>query len=199
MLTQARSEITRDRILDAARDCFVEQGYDATGVAEICQRAGVSKGAFYHHFPTKQALFMELFNRWIAGVSAKVETIQSAGMTVPETLDTLSLLIGRVLEDASGQVQMFLEFWTRAARNPDIWQATIAPYHTYQQIFAGLIARGIAEGSLRPVDPMAAAQTTVSLGVGLLLQAALDPQGADWDRVAHQSVQMLLDGLRNKE
>jgi len=199
MTTQARSEITRDKILDAARDCFIEQGYDATGVAEICQRARVSKGAFYHHFPTKQALFLELLNRWLAGVSAQVETIQSAGATVPEMLDTLSLLIGRVLEDASGQVQMFLEFWTRAARDPAIWQATISPYHTYQRLFAGLIERGIAEESLRPVDPMAAAQAVVSMGVGLLLQAALDPQGTDWDRVAHQSVQMLLDGLRNRE
>jgi hypothetical protein len=142
---------------------------------------------------------LELFNLWIAGISAQVQNIQSIGATAPETLETLSLLIGRVLKDASGQVQMFLEFWTQAARDPAIWQATIAPYHTYQRLFADLIERGIVEGSLRPVDPMVAGQAVVSLGVGLLLQATLDPQGADWDKVTRQSVQILLDGLKSKE
>ena len=50
---QKRGEETRSRILDAAQGCFVQHGYDATGVAEICRSAGLSKGAFYHHFPSK--------------------------------------------------------------------------------------------------------------------------------------------------
>ena len=50
---QKRGEETRSRILDAAQGCFVQHGYDATGVAEICRSAGLSKGAFYYHFPSK--------------------------------------------------------------------------------------------------------------------------------------------------
>ena len=59
---QQRSEETRARLLEAAEACFSESGYDGTGVAKICRRAGVSKGAFYHHFETKQAIFLELLN-----------------------------------------------------------------------------------------------------------------------------------------
>ena len=58
-MPQQRSEETRARILAAALDRFARYGYDATGVAEICRAAGVSKGAFYHHFPSKQAAFLE--------------------------------------------------------------------------------------------------------------------------------------------
>ena len=64
MPQQQRSEETRARILHAALECFSRTGYDASGVAEICAAAGVSKGAFYHHFPTKQAVFIELLNFW---------------------------------------------------------------------------------------------------------------------------------------
>ncbi|MCJ7737907.1 MAG: TetR/AcrR family transcriptional regulator [Anaerolineae bacterium] len=56
MPTQQRSQATQTSILDAAAAAFAEQGYDATGVAEICKRAGVSKGAFYYHFESKQLL-----------------------------------------------------------------------------------------------------------------------------------------------
>jgi AcrR family transcriptional regulator len=47
---QARGEETRSRILHSALSLFGRQGYDATGVAGICEAAAVSKGAFYHHF-----------------------------------------------------------------------------------------------------------------------------------------------------
>ena len=91
---------------------------------------------------------------------------------------------------------MFLEFWTRAAREPEVWQATIAPYRRYRAFFSGMVEAGVAEGTLRPVDPGVAAHVIVSLAVGLVLQGALDPDGADWGQVTRESIQMLLDGLR---
>ena len=53
MATQSRGEETHNRILDAALEAFARKGYDDTSVAEICQLAGVTKGGFYHHFPSK--------------------------------------------------------------------------------------------------------------------------------------------------
>jgi AcrR family transcriptional regulator len=50
-IMQERSQATREQLLASAERCFSLSGYDATGVAEICTEAQVSKGAFYHHFP----------------------------------------------------------------------------------------------------------------------------------------------------
>ncbi|SHH76272.1 TetR/AcrR family transcriptional regulator [Ferrimonas marina] len=51
----------RQLLLDAALDCFVEQGIDATATARIAKRAGVANGTLFHHFPTKQDLVNALY------------------------------------------------------------------------------------------------------------------------------------------
>lgn len=56
MAPQARSEVTRQRILNAAMELFSEVGYAAAGLGEIIERAGMTKGALYHHFDSKDAL-----------------------------------------------------------------------------------------------------------------------------------------------
>lgn len=56
MALQARAEATRRRILESAVDLFDELGYGETGLADILQRAAVSKGAFYYHFDSKEAV-----------------------------------------------------------------------------------------------------------------------------------------------
>ncbi len=55
-IQDARSAETRKRLLDATVDCLYERGYAGTTTAEIAARAGVSKGAQIHHFPTKEQL-----------------------------------------------------------------------------------------------------------------------------------------------
>ena len=62
MPTQAeRTEATRGKLLAVARKLFATKGYAATSLDVLVRRAGVTKGAFYHHFPDKQAIFRAVF------------------------------------------------------------------------------------------------------------------------------------------
>src|ERR1700723_2036685 len=54
----------RSKLLDAAVSIIREKGYAATSVDELCARAGVTKGAFFHHFPTKDSLAVAAANQW---------------------------------------------------------------------------------------------------------------------------------------
>jgi AcrR family transcriptional regulator len=193
-----RGSRTRSKILEAARESFAQKGYDATSVAEICSRAGVTKGGFYHHFPSKQALFLDLLERWLEGLDGQLVAVRNGAATVPEGFLQMAGMIGQVFEAAGGQLPMFLEFWNKAAHDPDIWQATIAPYRRYRAFFAEMVEAGIAEGTLRRVDSEIAAQVLVSLAAGLVLQGVLDPQGAEWREVTERSLRMLLEGLRRR-
>ncbi len=52
---------SRDRILASARELFFCKGLDETSIAEICKHSGVSNGSLFHHFPTKEAIALEIF------------------------------------------------------------------------------------------------------------------------------------------
>jgi len=195
MAQQQRAEETRARIMQAGAECFAQNGYDATGVAEICQRASVTKGGFYHHFPSKQALFLALFEQWLTILDEQLAAFHAEAENVPDGLREMGGMIGQVFEVASGQLPMFLDFWSKASHDPGVWEAIIAPYRRYQTFFARMIQEGIDEGTLRPVDPETAAQTLVSLAVGLLLQGTLDPNGADWTQVTKESIDIYLEGI----
>jgi AcrR family transcriptional regulator len=59
--TAAEAEETRRTVLQAAREAFVEHGYAAASTTAIARQAGVTRGALYHHFPDKSALFRAAF------------------------------------------------------------------------------------------------------------------------------------------
>lgn len=64
--TQAeRTEATTGALVDAARELFARDGYDATSLDAVAARAGVTKGAVYHHFARKRQLFEAVFSREI--------------------------------------------------------------------------------------------------------------------------------------
>jgi AcrR family transcriptional regulator len=79
--TQAeRSAATRGALLKAARELFAQDGYAATGREAIVERAGVTRGAMYHHFADKEALFRAVFEELEAEVMA---TVAEAAMADP--------------------------------------------------------------------------------------------------------------------
>ncbi|MEW5940394.1 MAG: TetR/AcrR family transcriptional regulator [Chloroflexota bacterium] len=190
---QQRSEETRARILEAAVKQFSVNGYNKASVDSICEQAGVSKGAFYHHFQTKQDVFLALLDSWLTTFDRAIEATRD--QTVPETFQQMTEAFPYIFASASDHLPMFLEFWLQASRDEKIWQASIAPYRRYHKHFVSLIKKGIDEGSFADVDPDLAARLIVSAAMGLLLQSLLDPKGAKWEKVARETVQVMMKGL----
>jgi AcrR family transcriptional regulator len=196
---QHRSEETHARILEAASLLFSKNGFDATGVAEICQAAGVSKGAFYHHFPTKQAVFMELMDSWLNGLDAGFQLMLSQTEDIPQALLQMAEMAGSLFESADVRLPIFLEFWTQASRDPSVWQATIEPYRRYQAYFSRLIQEGIAEGSLAPIDPALASRALVYLAMGMLMHVLFDPDSVTWSGEVKRSIELMLFGMARRK
>jgi AcrR family transcriptional regulator len=175
---------------------FAERGFDGTGVAEICEQAGLSKGAFYHHFPTKQAVFLALLDDWLGWLEKELfRPAEEESAAVPELLLHMARRTREVFSVADGRVSIFLEFWAQARKDPETWSRTVEPFRRYRALFAGLIRRGTQEGSLANVDPEMAAFALVSLAVGVVLQGVVDTNGAKWDEVMVNALQLLLRGM----
>jgi len=199
-MTQQRGEETRSHILDVAGELFAERGYDATSVAGICARAGVTKGAFYHHFKSKQAVFLELRDRWLAPLETQLTLARDPNETLPQLLQRVADM-ARVMFAEAGEnqrQQVFLELLSAARQDPAILPAMLAPLHRYRGWFAQAISDGVKEGTLRKVDRELAAQMLVSLGFGLVMLSLLDPYGADWGEIVSRAMPLLMQGLEKK-
>lgn len=192
---QRRSEETHTHILETAHRLFAHQGYDATAVAEICTEAGISKGAFYFHFPSKQAIFLELTTGWMNSLENAFNLTVQSVQDFPQALLQMAEMVGDAFQLMDIRHSIFLEFWAQARRDPVVWAAVISPYQRFQAYFSRLIQQGIEQGTLHPVDPDQASRTLISLSIGLLMQAMFDPQAANWGEETRQSIQLLLDGM----
>jgi AcrR family transcriptional regulator len=190
---QQRSEETRARIIESAIKLFSNRGYNAASVDDICAEASISKGAFYHHFESKQALFLALLDGWLQTIDNAIEA--SKDKTAPETFMQMTEAFPYLFETAGEGLPMFLEFWLQASRDKKVWEAGIAPYRRYHKYFTSIIKKGVEEGSFIEVNPELASRMIISTAMGLLLQSLLDPKGAKWEKVARDSTTLLLNSL----
>jgi AcrR family transcriptional regulator len=81
-----RAQATRDQLIDVATRLFAERGYEATPIEAVLTAAGVSRGALYHHFPSKEALLEAVY----AATQERVaKEVIAEAMTAPTALDRL--------------------------------------------------------------------------------------------------------------
>ncbi|MCZ7562454.1 MAG: TetR/AcrR family transcriptional regulator [Burkholderiales bacterium] len=88
-------QTTRERILDVANDLVLRQGFTATSLDQILERAGVTKGAFFYHFKSKEDLAYALFERYLAGEAQVLEaTLRRAEKLTSDPLQQVLVGLG---------------------------------------------------------------------------------------------------------
>jgi len=197
MANYSRGIDTHQTLLETSLDLFSQKGYDATSVAEICHKARVSKGAFYHHFPSKQDLFLALMSDWLEQVEGMLKVVSSSVEDVPAALDSMAATTGSIFDELEGGFPILLEFWRQACREPVIWKQVVEPYHHYLDFFINMIQMGIDQGSMNAsLDPELGARILMAVAMGLLIQASFDPDGANWQEVTQSGINIFLRGIR---
>jgi AcrR family transcriptional regulator len=92
----ARGKDVRAKVLAAAAELFASQGYETTSVQQVVDRAGVTKGALYHYFPTKEALLIEMYRSVFAQRQAALDAIIARELEPATTLRAIidDLVVG---------------------------------------------------------------------------------------------------------
>jgi AcrR family transcriptional regulator len=195
---QTRSIETRSKILRAAEDLFSRSGFESASVSDICREAGISKGAFYHHFPSKQSVFLELLSDWLKGIDAGLEGLRAGPSDASQSLVRMADILPEILRAAEGRLPIFLEFWIHAFRDPELWTSAVAPYRRYREYFRQIVSEMDAAKDMDPKMRETAALAVLSLATGLLLQGVVDPQAADWSETGRESMRMLIRGMTRR-
>lgn len=164
-ISAATAASRRSHILDAARKCFAEDGIHVS-VDDICARAGISKGAFYVYFSSKDAAIEAVAQDHARVISAFAE------------LDSVEALIEKLMQLTTGRSlessRVEIETWTHALRAPSLRAALQRNMEGLRKALAegvsGLSPRAVAEQRLAPA---VVAEILTIFSMGLLTSAAL--------------------------
>jgi AcrR family transcriptional regulator len=140
MAVQERGERSRRSILEAAASVFDERGFDAASTTEILSRSGLTRGALYHHFPSKEA------------IAAALVEAQSEALEAPERAIKLQSLIDLTLEFAQRlQVDPVLRASVRlAVEQTSFHNPGRTPYQQSAASILALLQEAEARGEVLP-------------------------------------------------
>jgi AcrR family transcriptional regulator len=190
---QDRSRATRARLLEAAIVSLAELGYHASTVAVVAERAGVSRGAAQHHFPTREALFTAALEH-VTHVRAEElrRELEELSGDRPSTADVVDLTFALF----SGQLfRAALTLWVAAASEPSL-REQIVPLEArigreIHRVVVGLLAVDEREPGVRE-----SVQATLDLARGLGLANLLTDDGTRRARIGRQWAHTLDATLR---
>ena len=190
MALQARAEATRRKILDSAVDLFSESGYGETGLADVLQRAGVSKGAFYYHFDSKEAVATAIIEEFAKKLQRSARNLFDPA--APELSGVISSTFDSAAIIASDKgAQVGNELLQALSQISSVASRT---YSRWTNDFGGVIARAIGPWTTaRSIDTEDAAEAiwVGILGCHLLSSAMNDDQFARLNRSWKLAVQLL--------
>lgn len=168
---QRRAPNERPReILDAALALFVEKGFAATRLDDVAERAGLSKAAIYLYFDDKTALFKGVIQQAVISNFSTAETMLAAhrGPVAALIPPLLQFMASRIEDTPLASIAKLVIAESRAF--PEIGRFYLKEVIGRGiPLFEGLIARGIAAGEFRKVDPM----LTVRSLIGAMLLAGV--------------------------
>lgn len=164
----------RTRVLDAAQRCFAQDGFHRTTMQAIAAEAGISPGAVYLYFASKEALIVGIVERHRGELEAQFATAERSA-------DVLQALrgIGRrhFVEGKQGDMQLMLTIWAEAARSPAIAelcrQLELTVRANLRRVFEVAKARGIAAPGMDAEFAAELFQTTLQ---GMFKRRAMEPE-----------------------
>jgi AcrR family transcriptional regulator len=185
---QERSRVTRQRLMEACVECLVEYGWAGTTTTVVAERAGVSRGAQLHHYPTRAELVVAAVEH--VGRARAAEIMESAA-GLPAGSRRTEAVLGLLAGFYSGPLfAAALELWV-AARTDEPLRAVVAPLEAQLGREAHKVAvelLGVDEG--RP-GVRELIQATLDLLRGLGLANVLTDDHDRRQRILHRWAQTL--------
>ncbi|MEO8956379.1 MAG: TetR/AcrR family transcriptional regulator [Ktedonobacteraceae bacterium] len=194
------SEERKQQILEAAIAVFARVGFRSARMDDIAEQAGLSKGALYLYYKSKDAIIAALLKYFFAQEFKRVQAFVESAQEVPiaEQLMTLTSQVAEAMHWMGRLMPIAFEFYAIAGRDKEVHRFLKEYFKAYRLVLARLIQRGIERGEFRTVDAEATAITLAALFEGLALLFFVDQEAVQWANQAETSVQLLLEGIAQR-
>jgi AcrR family transcriptional regulator len=198
---QQQSARTRQRLVDDATDLFARKGFNSTSIADLASATGLTKGAFYHHFSTKEELFHAVVdhvrNVWEENVEAAVRGQENALEQLTALLVNHAKLIHRRPE-----LCLVISGLSEEMRHthPDLADVLHGISRDLIGFVDGMLRTGQARGQVRDdIDPLAVAVDVVGMLRGVSCFAVVTELGLQCDNTLAAISPVLIAGLQPQE
>lgn len=183
------------QLLGAGLELFLQQGYNATGVQEIADRAGVPKGSFYNHFESKDAFAAAIVARYAEWLRRSWTRMMEGAPATP--MAAIRHVFAQMIayhERAPRPVGCLMGNFAAeiAASSPSCRSSLLAAQLAWRERLAGMIAAAQAAGELRAdLDAGSLSALTWAAWEGALLRMKVEGS----TRAVHETIDLLLDEL----
>jgi AcrR family transcriptional regulator len=193
-LLESTREQRRRQLLDAAWRCIAREGFHDLTVDDVCADAGLSKGAFYSHFVSKEALLMGLIADDAASIARIAEDPTTLRLTPVQRIRRVTESM--LMQGADpARVQLRADVWGAMQTYPAVRAAVTAAVAERQRIFREWIDEAVRVGEMSIDFPSnALAALLLAISDGLVLHYALDPHAFRWGKIS-KAVDGMLDGF----
>ncbi|MBK6765659.1 MAG: TetR/AcrR family transcriptional regulator [bacterium] len=142
----------REQILDAAAELFASKGFEKTSVDEIAKAAGLSKGAIYWYFPSKESILIGLAEKYQSQNQTTVVESASEDMYGPEAVYKAHRHI--YAEKANNPIPdlLFRQFVSMGSKHPEIADALARSHCNWVDLITGLLDDAVAKGYFKHFD-----------------------------------------------
>jgi AcrR family transcriptional regulator len=184
-LQAERTEVTKRKLLAAAKRIFARDGFEAARLEDIAAGAGYTRGAFYANFDSKEDIFFALLDEW---VRERIESVTAALREHKDPLDKLAALRKHYAEIARDRrlVLISLEFKLFALRHPEAHARLRDRHRRIRASWGELLSELLrALGRKLPIRNPAASACLGALAQGMLLEHLVDPKTLSDGDVRH--------------
>ncbi len=164
----------RDTILRAARRCFVEHGFHATGMAEICVEAGMSPGNLYRYFKNKAAIIQAIADETRNRIVPVFEQLRNHQDPVEGIVQIILLSVKEFCHGPDGR--LWMDILAEASRNKEIRKLCMALDQHVRACLKELLKRVAEKNRLRlELDVEATSVWLIALLDGAVARFSMDP------------------------
>ena len=186
----------KKQILDAAERVFAERGFDKARMDDIVQESGLSKGALYWYYKSKDAIIRALLDRVFISEMQGAEQLVELDASASERLKLFVEYVVREYKRFEKLLPLAYEFIALAYRSKAVRESLVGYYEHYADLIAEVIEQGVNRGEFKPCDPRNASVALIGMYEGIALLWFLDPTRIDWDSMSEQPLEIFLAGLR---